>query len=137
MAVTLATFTEDDVADWFATREINKAKPYVDLVRDLEIHGNQLSAVVPGSAPQPYVVQAYLSQSQSGETMVVSRCSCPVGRQCKHVIAVLLRAIQDRNPTERVSNSVLSWVDDLRRTSLAVAKKKARPASARQQFSTS
>ncbi len=134
MAVTLATFTEDDVADWFATREINKAKPYVDLVRDLEIHGNQLSAVVPGSAPQPYVVQAYLSQSQSGETMVVSRCSCPVGRQCKHVIAVLLRAIQDRNPTERVSNSVLSWVDDLRRTSLAVAKKKARPASARQQL---
>ncbi|MFN4324615.1 MAG: SNF2-related protein [Azonexus sp.] len=134
MAVTLATFTEDDVADWFATREINKAKPYVDLVRDLAFHGNQLSAVVPGSAPQPYVVQAYLSQSQSGETMVVSRCSCPVGRQCKHVIAVLLRAIQDRNPTERVSHSVLSWVDDLRRTSLAVAKKKARPASARQQL---
>lgn len=134
MPLTLATFTEDDVADWFATREINKAKPYVDLVRDLVFHGNQLSAVVPGSAPQPYVVQAYLSQSQSGETMVVSRCSCPVGRQCKHVIAVLLRAIQDRNPTERVSHSVLSWVDDLRRTSLAVAKKKARPASARQQL---
>ncbi|MFN4342423.1 MAG: SNF2-related protein [Azonexus sp.] len=134
MPLTLATFTEDDVADWFATREINKAKPYVDLVRHLAFHGNQLSAVVPGSAPQPYVVQAYLSQSQSGETMVVSRCSCPVGRQCKHVIAVLLRAIQDRNPTERVSHSVLSWVDDLRRTSLAVAKKKARPASARQQL---
>jgi superfamily II DNA or RNA helicase len=134
MAVTLATFTEADVADWFATREINKAKPYVDLVRDLEINGSQVSAMVPGSAPQPYRVQAYLSQSQSGEMDVVSRCSCPAGRQCKHVIAVLLRAIQDRNPTERTSNSVLSWVDDLRRTSIAVAKKKARPASARQQL---
>jgi len=49
MAVTLTTFNEADVADWFATRDINKAKPYVDLVRDLEINGNQLSASVPGS----------------------------------------------------------------------------------------
>jgi uncharacterized Zn finger protein len=55
MAVTLTTFSEADVADWFATRDINKAKPYVDLVRDLEIKGNQLSALVPGSAPQPYI----------------------------------------------------------------------------------
>src|SRR5574343_2011274 len=133
MAVTLATLTEGDVADWFATREINKAKPYVDLVRDLVIQGNQLSAAVPGSAAQPYAVQAYLSQSQSGEMMVVSRCTCTAGRQCKHVIAVLLRAIQDRTPTERTSSSLLSLVDDLRRTSIAVAKKKARPASARQQ----
>ena len=131
MAVTLTTFSEADVADWFATRDINKAKPYVDLVRDLEIKGNQLSAVVPGSAPQPYIVQAYLSQAQSGEMGIVSRCTCPVGRHCKHVAAVLLKAIEERNPTERTSHSMLSWVDDLRRTSLAVAKKKARPATAR------
>ena len=134
MAVTLTTFNEADVADWFATRDINKAKPYVDLVRDLEIKGNQLSAVVPGSAPQPYIVQAYLSQAQSGEMGIVSRCTCPVGRHCKHVAAVLLKAIEERNPTERTSHSMLSWVDDLRRTSLAVAKKKARPATARQQL---
>ena len=53
MTVTLTTFSEADVADWFATRDINKAKPYVDLVHDLEIKGNQLSAVVPGSAWAP------------------------------------------------------------------------------------
>ena len=134
MAVTLTTFSEADVADWFATRDINKAKPYVDLVRDLEIKGNQLSALVPGSAPQPYIVQAYLSQAQSGEMGIVSRCTCPVGRHCKHVAAVLLKAIEERNPTERTNPSMLSWVDDLRRTSLAVAKKKARPATARQQL---
>src|SRR5574343_69999 len=120
--ITLSTFTEEHVAEWFATRDINKAKPYVDLVRDLSINGNMLSAIVPGSAPQPYTVQAYLSQDQSGEMGVVSRCTCPVGRHCKHVAAVLLKAIEDRNPTERASGSVLSWVDDLRRTSLAVAK---------------
>ena len=133
-AVTLASFTENDVADWFVTRELNKAKPYVEHVRDLEINGSQLSAVVQGTAPEPYTVQAYLSQGQSGDTMVVSRCTCPVGRHCKHVAAVLLKAIAERNPTDRVSNSVLSWVDDLRRVSVAVAKKKARPVGARQQL---
>src|SRR5574343_762143 len=132
--VTLETFASPPLPDWFASLDINKAKPYVDLVRDLEINGSQLSAVVPGSAKSPYTVQAYLSQAQSGEMMVVSRCTCNVGRHCKHVAAVLLKALEERNPKERVSGSVLSWVEDLRRTSIAVAKKKARPASARQQL---
>jgi len=133
-AVTLASFTEENVAEWFATRELNKARPYVEQVQSLEINGSQISAQVPGSAATPYFAQAYLSQGQSGDTMVVSRCTCPVGRHCKHVAAMLLRAIAERNPTERVSGSVLSWVEDLRRVSVAVAKKKARPAGARQQL---
>lgn len=133
-AVTLTSFTEENVAEWFATRELNKARPYVDLVQDLAITGNQIQATIPGSARTPYVAQAYLSQSQSGETMLVSRCTCPVGRHCKHVAAMLLKAIAERNPTQRVSTSVLSWVEDLRRVSVAVAKKKARPAGARQQL---
>ena len=33
--VTLNSFTEENVADWFTTRELTKARPYVDLVRDL------------------------------------------------------------------------------------------------------
>jgi len=132
--ITLSTFTEEHVAEWFATRDINKAKPYVDLVRDLKIDGNMLSAQVPGSAPEPYKVQAYLSQDQSGEMGVVSRCTCQVGRHCKHVAAVLLKAIEARTPAAQPSGSALSWIEDLRRTSIAVAKKKARPSSARQQL---
>ena len=46
----------------------------------------------------------------------------------------VLKAIEERNPKEHVSGSALSWLDDLRRVSVAVAKKKARPASARQQL---
>jgi len=133
-AVTLETYTEADIAEWFATRDITKARPYVDLVRDLEIANGQIRATIPGSAKLPYVAQAYLSQSQSGEMMVVSRCTCPVGRHCKHVAAMLLKGIPEHNPKERVSSSVLSWVEDLRRVSVAVAKKKARPAGARQQL---
>ena len=118
--VNLTSFTEENVADWFATRDITKARPYVDLVQDLEINGSQISARIPGTAAEPYLAQAYLSQA--------------VGKHCKHVAAMLLKAIEDRNPKEQVSGSALSWLDDLRRVSVAVAKKKARPASARQQL---
>jgi hypothetical protein len=46
----------------------------------------------------------------------------------------LLRAVEERATPDRVSPGVLSWVEDLRRASIAVAKKKARPAGARQQL---
>ncbi|MDR0775372.1 MAG: hypothetical protein LBE81_01865 [Azonexus sp.] len=133
-AITLDTYTESDIAEWFTSRDIAKARPYVDLICDLEIANGRISATVPGSARAPYTAQAYLSQSQSGEMMVVSRCTCPVGRHCKHVAAMLLKGVATRQPTERVSSSVLSWAEDLRRVSIAVAKKKARPAGARQQL---
>jgi superfamily II DNA or RNA helicase len=133
-AITLDTYTESDVAEWFASRELTKARPYVDLVRDVAIANDRISATVPGSARTPYVAQAYLSLGHSGQTLVVSRCTCPVGMHCKHVAAMLLKGISARHPTERVSSSVLSWVEDLRRVSIAVAKKKARPAGARQQL---
>src|SRR5574343_2025559 len=112
--ITLSTFTEEHVSEWLATRDINKAKPYVDLVRDLSIDGNMLSALVPGSAPEPYKVQAYLSQDQSGEMGVVSRCTCSVGRHCKHVAAVLLKAIEARAPAPQPSGRAPSWTADLR-----------------------
>ena len=73
--VNLTTFTAENVTDWFATRDITKARPYVDLVRDLMIDGSQMRALVPGSSTAPYVVQAYLSQAQSGEMAVISRCT--------------------------------------------------------------
>ncbi len=132
--VNLATFNEENVSDWFSSRDINKARPYVDLVRDLAVDGSQMRALVPGTASAPYLVQAYLSQTQSGEMTVISRCTCPLGKHCKHVAAMLLKAIEERNPKEQISGSALSWLDDLRRVSVAVAKKKARPASARQQL---
>lgn len=130
---TFADYTEDDVVEWLGEPEVAKARPYVDLVHDLEIGDGAISATVPGSARQPYAVHVALRETAAG-LRLSSRCSCPVGSRCKHVAAALLKAIEARNPRERVSGSVLSWVEDLRRASVAVAKKKARPATARQQL---
>ena len=68
-----------------------------------------------------------LSQGQSGEMMLMSRCTCSAGRHCKHVAAMLLKVVAERAPKEgspTAPSSMLSWADDLRRTSIAVAKKK-------------
>ena len=129
----LETFTEADVANWLGSKEVTKARPYVDLVHDLESDGEKISAIIPGSARNPYVAIARLTESR-GRSKLVSGCSCPVGGDCKHVAAMLLKAIAERVPADSVRPGILSWVEDLRRASVAVAKKKARPATARQQL---
>ena len=129
MATDLLSHDEDDVLAWLGAGEVAKARPYVDLVRQLEVEGHRIRASVPGTAREPYLTVASLADGE-----LYSACSCPVGGHCKHVAAILLRAIADRTTSQAVRPGVLSWVEDLRRTSIAVAKKKARPASARQQL---
>lgn len=133
-ATTLDNFTEDDLIDWLGEEELAKARPYVDLVQELDIESERVRAVVPGSARKPYTSIARIVQHKDGNVSLISGCTCPVGVDCKHVAAMLLKTIEERNPVERVSPGVLSWVEDLRRASVAVAKKKARPSGARQQL---
>ena len=130
----LDTYTEKDLRDWLGQRELDKAHAYVDVVDDLEIAPEFIRAVVPGSARKPYLAMAKLVTGRLGVPVLFSNCSCPVGSHCKHVAAMLLRAITERDIPDRVSPGVLSWVEDLRRASIAVAKKKARPSGARQQL---
>ena len=130
----LDTYTEKDLRDWLGQRELDKAHAYVDVVDDLEITPEFIRAVVPGSARKPYLAMAKLVTGRLGVPVLFSNCSCPVGSHCKHVAAMLLRAITERDIPDRVSPGVLSWVEDLRRASIAVAKKKARPSGARQQL---
>src|SRR5574343_1003901 len=133
-AVTLANFTEDDVADWLGDADVAKGKPYVDLIRDFDADEERVRGTVPGSAREPYLTSARLIGKKDGSVTLISGCACPVGVNCKHVAAILRKAIEERNPVERVSTGVLSWVEDLRRASVAVAKKKSRPSTARQQL---
>ena len=131
---TLDSYTEKHLRDWLGQRELDKARAYVEVVQDLEIDPEFIRAVVPGSARKPYLAMAKLVHGKPGVTTLASTCTCPVGSHCKHVAAMLLRALEERSTPDRVSPGVLSWVEDLRRASIAVAKKKARPSGARQQL---
>ena len=47
-----------------------------------------LEGVVRGSGRSPYHVRVYVWKPQ-GEATLISTCSCPVGRQCKHAVALI------------------------------------------------
>ncbi|MDR0958959.1 MAG: DEAD/DEAH box helicase [Propionibacteriaceae bacterium] len=52
----------------------------------------RLSGRVKGNRPTPYTVVVYYADRGEGLRPTASRCSCPVGLDCKHVAALLLAA---------------------------------------------
>lgn len=77
-------------------------------MQDIEIEPMVIRSIVPGTAKAPYVVIARLIEARGGAIMI-SACSCPVGKHWEHVAATLLRAVNENVPKpDRVSPSVLS-----------------------------
>ena len=62
--------SKEDVLGWFDKREIAKAGPYVDLVRDIEIEPMIIRAIVPGTAPMPYAVVVRLMEARGGALLI-------------------------------------------------------------------
>jgi superfamily II DNA or RNA helicase len=62
-------------------------------VQELRIHDNGalITATTQGSAPDPYAQRLVISQSANG-LRIAGTCTCPVGRHCKHIAAVLIAA---------------------------------------------
>ena len=62
-------------------------------VQELRIqeHGAIITATTQGSAPDPYVQRIAVAKTQTG-LRIMGTCSCPVGRYCKHIAAVLVAA---------------------------------------------
>lgn len=131
---TLENFTEQDAERWLGAAEIAKGRAYLNKVRDLEVEEDRVRGLVQGTARAPYVTVIRLVSARKGPRDIVSGCTCPVATHCKHVAALLLKAIDERDAADRLSPGVLSWVEDLRRASLAVAKKKVRSAGVKQQL---
>jgi len=63
-------------------------------VRNLRIanHGALIFAETQGTAPDPYLQRIVVGRGRHGAVGISGMCSCPVGRDCKHVAAVLVAA---------------------------------------------
>ena len=63
-------------------------------VRNLRIanQGALIFAETQGSAPDPYLQRIVVGRGRHGGIGISGMCSCPVGRDCKHVAAVLVAA---------------------------------------------
>jgi superfamily II DNA or RNA helicase len=63
-------------------------------VQDLQIaeRGAVITATTQGTRPDPYVQSLKVSRSPNNGIRIAGACSCPTGRGCKHLAAVLIAA---------------------------------------------
>ena len=81
----LRKLTWDDIRDWVDDRTAQRGWQYRDKVGEIVSVGDCLAAKVCGT--EEYTTN--LSVDSYGE--LVSTCTCPVGRNCKHGVALALR----------------------------------------------
>ena len=96
-------FTDQDLARAFSKTDAERGRLYQaqGRVRDLAFQdgGEIITARVTGTAPRPYRVEIALSSPTSNRwpiTRFETRCSCPVGIDCKHAVAVLVEVLVRR-----------------------------------------
>ncbi|MBJ7515070.1 MAG: DEAD/DEAH box helicase [Stenotrophomonas sp.] len=106
-------FNENDLYRWLDERTIHKAVDYLDRVYDLSTEGDLLRAKVDGTATQPYRVTINLKASlRSPHSRLHGRCSCPVGDNCKHVAAVMMRALHGPDEEGEAEDSEAALAED-------------------------
>jgi superfamily II DNA or RNA helicase len=122
-------FTREHILKWLGNATLGKGDRYVGRVAELVVDDAFIRATVQETEAWPYQVTIQIK----GNGRLFSDCSCPVGGHCKHVAAVLLRALSERDP-ERVSPGVLSWITDLKHLSMAVEKNLGARSASRQRL---
>ena len=77
-----------------ATLEAGRIYELRGRVRNLRItqQGALISAETQGTAPDPYTQRIAVGRRRDGKLAIAGMCSCPIGRDCKHVAAVLVAA---------------------------------------------
>ena len=86
-----------------ATLEAGRIYELRGRVRNLRIDqkGALISAETQGTAPDPYGQRIMVTRRKDGRLSINGVCSCPVGRDCKHVAAVLVAAHREELATEQ------------------------------------
>ena len=109
-----APYDREQIARWFRAETIAGATALVGTVTGLA-HGNDtLSGFVRGSGRRPHQAHVYF-QRVGKQLMADCECSCPVGYDCEHIVAVLLAGL-DRPPIQapQVRPELISWLEQFR-----------------------
>ncbi len=83
--------TDEALAEAVGERVLDRARPYARrsvLSLQLTEDGRRATALVRGGDPAPY--RTTVVRTDSGRTSWIGACTCPVGDDCKHAVAVLL-----------------------------------------------
>ncbi len=106
--------TESELTTWLGPNEIAKGLAYLPRVTELASDGSSVRARVRGTQRTPYSVQVELIDTPTEGRALFSACTCPVGRRCKHVAAMMLLWLRERRDMNRPREQVLAWVEALR-----------------------
>ena len=94
---------------------------------------SRISATVIGSASAPYVVEV----QWGAEEDIDGICSCPVGFNCKHVVAAIFEALHlatnsgtspDKRPKPKFTPQVQTWLQQLQRATAPPTPPESEPA---------
>lgn len=119
------SYSLSDVTRWYSMLDIQKAKAYLNSIDHIEVEEDVITALVKGTARQPYEVEIFFDENNAGNITVEPLCSCPVGFKCKHTAAVLLSALSlPRQQVAKVNHAVLTWLDTFQKSVTKPIKKK-------------
>lgn len=106
--------TAQDISTSFGRNIIDRGSQYFKESRVLSCEydetANKLSGYVKGSSETPYKTSASIKTSNKGGFIIHSTCTCPVGWNCKHAVALLL-AYQADTPNYNIENSYQTWFE--------------------------
>ncbi|MBS4097868.1 MAG: helicase [Sulfuricella sp.] len=118
------TYTRADLIAWLGQREVLKGEAYLDRVPTPLVGPEWIEATVQGTARFPYHVEIAFHLESTGEYFIDAHCTCPVGRNCKHVAASLLKVLADREAPLQVNPEVLNWLELFRKVAVPTTGKK-------------
>ncbi|MDO6386434.1 DEAD/DEAH box helicase [Uliginosibacterium sp. 31-12] len=118
-------FTRDDILRALGPAGMAKGEAYVPAVSQLHVSDFEVSALVQGTERRPYTVRIVFHPAKRGMQINAS-CTCPVGSACKHCVATLLAAIEQRGEKKALPDlAVLAWLRNFREEVEAPAKRQA------------
>lgn len=111
--VDLPKLNERDIQSWFDSGSFSRGRRYYTdgYIQHPTVQGSALKGQCYGSAPVPYRVQVALSNAG----IVSTDCSCPLGGNCKHCVALLLtwvHAPKKFAEVEEVTSALANWDKD-------------------------
>ncbi|MEO7208180.1 MAG: DEAD/DEAH box helicase [Steroidobacteraceae bacterium] len=107
-------YDREQIADWLGSHIVARAAGYAHAVSNVHWADETLAGKVQGTERRPYSVQCHFHEDEQ-ELWVESRCSCPVGIDCKHVAALLIAGLHQPPTVESVPRpELVQWLEGFR-----------------------
>ena len=108
------SYTRAQLSSCFDARTLAEASALVSSVTGLVRGPDTLSATVRGTGGQSFETDVYFRRVR-GETVLETECSCPLGYNCKHGVAVLLAGLdRPRIEAPHVRDELVQWLEHFR-----------------------